>query len=89
MWPLLVVFCPPQVQISLQCLQRTVELLTESDVVEFIFDCAVEALADAICLRTVRLGPRMVQILNSQIELIGMVLDLAALFCTSVGQDTQ
>ena len=40
----------------------------------------MEALADAVGLRAVGLGLRMVDVLDGQVKLVGMVLDLAAVF---------
>ena len=49
----------------------------------------MEALADTVGLRAVGLGARVVDVLNRQVELIGMVFDLAAILGATVGQDAQ
>ena len=58
MWPLRVVLGQPRVQIGLPFVHRMVQLFAERDVVEFVLDRPMEALADAIGLRAVCLGLR-------------------------------
>lgn len=48
----------------------------------------MEALANAVRMRAVRLGFRMVNVLHSEIKLVAMVLDLVTIFRAAVGQDT-
>ena len=47
----------------------------------------MEPLTDAVGLRVVGLGPRVVNVLNGQIELVGMVLPLATVLGAPVGQN--
>lgn len=70
-------------------MQRTINLLAESNVVEFFFDRAMEAFTDAIGLGMFGFGSGVIDIFNGQIELIFMVLDRTAVFGASVGQDPQ
>lgn len=49
----------------------------------------MKALADTIYLRTIRLGLRVIHKLDRQIELVGVVLDLAAILRAPVRQDTR
>ena len=51
MWPLLIVLVDPQIEIGLQLVDRTIDLLAERDTVELIERGFVEALADAASLR--------------------------------------
>ena len=88
--------------------QATGRVFPKRDVVEFVFDGAMEfgvvreathhpvedvneqtggALADAVGLRTVGFGSRVVHVLDRQIKLIGMVFDLAAIFGAAIRQD--
>ena len=46
----------------------------------------MEALTDAIRLRALRLGPRMIDILHRKIELLFVMLGIAAIFGATIGQ---
>ena len=87
--PLLVVFGQPHVGIGLQFPDRPIKLPAESDVVELVLDGPMEARADAVGLRAVRPGLRMIHIRDGQVELTGVAFDLAAIFSAPVGQDAQ
>ena len=56
MWPRLIVFLDPGIQIGLQLVDRTIHLLAEGDTVELVEHRFVEALADAVGLRALGLG---------------------------------
>ena len=77
MWPLLVVAFDPEIEIVLQLLDRGIKLLAEGDAVELVKDGLVEALSDTIRLRALRLGPRMVDILDREIKLVVVMLGIA------------
>ena len=47
----------------------------------------MEAFADAVGLRMVGLGSGMLNVIQRQIELVIVILRLAAIFGTTVGQD--
>ena len=83
MRPLFVVFDEPRIQIGLQFLDRTKQPLAEGVVVELVLDGSMEPLTDAICLRAVRFGLRVIHILDGQIQLIGVVLDLSAILSSA------
>ena len=87
MGPLPVVALQPGVQVGLQLLQAPVYLLPEEQAVAFVLQGLVEPLAYAIGLRLVGLGPGVVDVFHGQVELVGMVLRLAAVFRAPVGQD--
>src|SRR5271166_253567 len=86
MRPLLVVAIDPEIEIVLQVRDRGIELLAEGDAVELIEDGLVEALSDAIRLRALRLGPRMVDVLDGEIKLVFVMLGIAAIFRAAIGQ---
>src|SRR6266568_1173382 len=86
MWPRLIVFAKPQIKIGLQLVDRTIHLFAEGDAVELVEHGLVEALADAVGLRALGLGPRMVDVLDGKIELVLVMLWIAAIFRAPIGQ---
>ena len=76
---LVVVVDEPSVEVSLQLVDRQVDLLTEGDPVEFVKDGAMKALANAIGLRAFSLGAAVVDVLDGQIELVIVALGTAKL----------
>ena len=60
MGPRVIVFRNPGIQIDLQLVDRTIHLLAEGDTVELVEHRLVEALADAVGLRALGLGPRVI-----------------------------
>ena len=75
---LIVVFGEPDIKIFLQLRDRAVEVLAECNAVELIEQCLVEALANAVRLRAPRLSARVIDVLDREVELIFVVLGLAA-----------
>jgi hypothetical protein len=55
MWALLIILADPQIEISLQLVDRTIHLFAERDTVELVEHDFVEALADAVGLRALGL----------------------------------
>ena len=78
MRPRLIIFAEPGICISLQLLQARIELLAKRHTVELILHGAMKAFADPVGLRrsSFRLG--VIDIFDRQIELILVVLALAA-----------
>ena len=68
------------IKIDLEIGDRAVDLLAKGDAIELIEHRLVEPLDDAIRLRALGLGARMVDILERQVELIFVVLGAAAIF---------
>src|SRR5512134_1347325 len=66
--------------------QDAVQLLAEGHPVELVEHGLVEALADAIGLRTLGLGSTVVDVLDREIELVLVPLRVAAVFAAAVGQ---
>ena len=80
----IVVVRQPLVQIFLQLLQRLVKLFAEGHLIKLIQDRLVETFADAIGLWRHRFGFHVVNFIDRQIQLIIMVLDLAAILCATI-----
>jgi hypothetical protein len=72
---LIVVFGEPCIKIFLQLRDRAVELLAECYPIELVEQCFMEALADAIGLRTPRLGARVIDVLDRKVELVLVPLE--------------
>jgi hypothetical protein len=51
MWPRLIIFPDPGIQIGLQLADRTIHLIAEGDTVELVEHSLVEAFANSIGLR--------------------------------------
>jgi len=65
MWPLLIVLVDPQIEIGLQLVDRTIHFFAERDTIEFVEHGFVEALADAVGLRALGLGARVIDVLDA------------------------
>src|SRR6201982_3162791 len=89
MWPLLIVLADPQIEIGLQLVDRTIHLFTERDTVELVEHRSVEALADAVGLRALGLGPRVIDVLDRKVKLVFVSLRVATILAAAVGQDAQ
>ena len=63
----LIEFFDPPVDIRLKLAQVSVESLAENHAVQFVDDCLVEALADAVNLRGPHLGLVMLNLLEAKI----------------------
>ena len=74
MSPCAVVAIHVLIQIQLQGLQVRVDLFPESDPVEFIQNGLMNPLTDPVRLWALRLGLRMLDLIELQIELIGMFI---------------
>ena len=75
------------IEIPLQLADRRVDLLAESDAVEFVEHGLVVSLNDAIGLRALGLGAAMVDILDGEMELIFVMLGIAAIFRAPIGKN--
>src|SRR6516225_2720897 len=85
MGPLLVVSGDPRIKVSLQLVDRAVDLFAERHPVELIQNGAMEALADAICLRALGLGSAVIDVLDREVELVFVALGAAKL-SAAIGQ---
>jgi len=75
---LAIVLGEPGIKISLQLRDRAVDLLAERHAVELVEQRFVEALADAVGLRAPRLGARVIDVLDRQVEFVLVMLGLTA-----------
>jgi hypothetical protein len=73
MRPLFVVLLDPQVQIGLQFLPGSANLLPKGDLIDLLQHRLVETFADAIGLRASCLGPGVIDVLDREVELVLVV----------------
>lgn len=83
----LIVVDQPATQIVLQGINRRVEGFTERRPIELIQHRLVQPLTDAVSLGVPGLGAGVLDVLHRQVEFIGMLLGVAAVFRAPVGQD--
>src|ERR1700758_2870535 len=89
MWPLLIVLADPQIEIGLQLVDRTIHLFAERDTVELVQYRSVKALADAVGLRALGLGARVIDVLDRKVKLVFVSLRVATILAPAVGQYAQ
>ena len=88
MGTLFIVLPEPLINVRLQLFQGVVQLLTKEEAIALVLHGLVEPLTDTIGLRMIGFGPGVVDVLDGQVELIGMVLGLATILGSPVGEDT-
>lgn len=66
-----------------------VELAPESTGVKLVLDRLVEALADAVRLRMLGLGTRVLDVLQIQIQHVFVRFPITAVLAAAIGQDAQ
>ncbi len=76
---LIIVLMKPAVQILLERLYTFIELRAEHNPEKLIQDRTVKALHKAVCLGSADLGPAVFDVVQCQIQLIGMGLRAAVL----------
>src|SRR5690606_5426131 len=86
---LLVVFFDPHIKICLVFFQCLIQLFPEGYRVEFILDGSMEAFTNSVALRTFYLCFRVLNIFDSQVEFIFMILSFSAIFGAAIGKDSQ
>lgn len=89
MGAIMVVAMNPLIEIDLKIFNRFIDSFAERDLVKLIEECFMEALTDTIGLRALRFGFGMIDVTHSQIQLIVMLLGLAAVFGAAIGEDSQ
>lgn len=82
----IIVVINPSVQIGLQLVGLAIDFLPGGHFVELFLDCPVEPLTDAIGLWAVGLSPRMIDVVDRQIQLVIMP---AAKLGATIGQNPQ
>jgi len=88
MWPVFIVACDPFIEIVLQIRDRGVEFFAERHTIELVEDRLVEALTDTIRLRALGLGSGMINVFYGKIELVFVMLGIATIFGSPIGQHT-
>ena len=89
MGSLVVVPFYPCIEILLQGIDAFIELLAEGNSVELFLHRSVKPLANAVRLRTLCFRLRVIDVLDGHVELVFMLLPLAALLCAPVRQYTK
>jgi hypothetical protein len=79
----------PKAGFGLQLVDRTIHLLAERDSVEFVEHGLVKALTNAVGLRALGLGARVIDVLNCEIELVLVPFGIAAELTPAIGQDAE
>jgi hypothetical protein len=88
MRPLLVVFGEPRIEIAMQLRDGAIELPVECKAIELVEQCFVKALADTVGLRAPRFGARVIDVLDREVELVLVMVGLAAEFSATIGEYT-
>src|SRR6266498_2457701 len=84
-----IVLAQPNVKVCLQLVERVVHLLAERHSIELVERSLVEAFADAVGLRALSLGTRMIDVLDREIELVLVPFGIAAELAAAVGEHAQ
>src|SRR6266480_3622799 len=84
-----IVLAQPNVKVSLQLVERVVHLRAERHSIELVERSLVEAFADAVGLRALSLGARMIDVLDREIELVLVPFGIAAELAAAVGEHAQ
>src|SRR6266536_729787 len=84
-----IVLAQPNVKVCLQLVERVVHLLAERHSIELVERSLVEAFADAVGLRALSLGARMIDVLDREIELVLVPFGIAAELAAAVGEHAQ
>jgi len=83
MWTLLIEVADPQIEIGLQLVDRTIHLFAERDTVELVEHGLVEAFTDAVGLRALGLGARVIDVLDRKVEFVFVSFGVAAIFAAA------
>lgn len=86
---LVVVVAHPLVEVCLQCLDGLIEFLAECHLVKLLQNRLVEAFADCVGLRAFRLGLGVVDVVDGQVQFVGVLFGPAAVFGSAVSEDAQ
>ncbi len=81
----LVVLCDPRIKVGLQFGDRTVNLFPERNSIELVERALVEALDDAVGLRALGLGARVIDVFDREIEFILVPFRITAILRAAVG----
>src|SRR5437764_8355800 len=81
-----IVLPQPGVKIDLQLLERAVHFLAKRHSIELVERSLVKAFADAVGLRALGLGARVIDVLHREIELVLVPFGIAAELAAAVGE---
>ena len=81
-----VVLTYPCIEIRLQFIDRSVDLLAEGNAVKLVEHRLVQALNDPVRLRALGLGPRVVDVFDREVQLVRVLLGIPAVFGSSIGK---
>ncbi len=79
----------PLIQIGLQLFDRLVNLLSERNLLKLLWNRFVKAFADAVGLWASRFRLRVVDVLHRHVELILVMLSIAATLSAAIREDSQ
>src|SRR6476469_10038939 len=85
----LIVLFEPGIEVILQLLQGSVEFFAKGYAVEFVLHRAVEPFTDAVGLRRLSSRSAVINVFHRQIELIFMMLRLAAVLGSAIGKNAK
>jgi hypothetical protein len=74
----------PNIEIILQLVDGSVDLLAERHAIELVEHGSMEPLADSIRLRALGLGPGMIDVLDGELELVVVMLGVAAILGATI-----
>ena len=74
----IIVVFQPYVQIRLQLCNIAIEFLAERDLVKLLQDRLVKSFTDSVCLRAPGFSFRVIDVFQSQVELVFVVLTITA-----------
>jgi hypothetical protein len=89
MFAFIVVLFEPRIKISLQGVDRLIDFLAEDGAVKLVEHGRVQPLDDSVGLRRPGLGASVVDVFDVQIQLVFMMLGVAAEFRATVRQHAQ
>ena len=85
MGSLFIVQLQPLIQVGLQLCDRFVQLLPKRHPIELVENGLMKPFTDPIGLGTLRLGARVIDIFQGQIQLVLMMLGISAVLGPAVG----
>src|SRR5688572_5358585 len=75
------------IEIRLQLLERAIQLLPKRDAIKLVEQGFVKPLADPVRLGTLRLRSGVLDVLNGEVQLIGMTIRRAAILRATIRED--
>jgi hypothetical protein len=86
---LFVVLLHPNIEITLQLVDGLVDFLAEHHAIELVEHGSMEAFADSVGLRALGLGAGVIDVLDGEIELVVVMLGVAAILRAAIRQQCQ